>query len=64
MNRRLQNEAAFAMAQSMLRIVRNCVPKELHREAFDRFYRVCLSGIQDYHINENRMMKRLRPGRN
>jgi hypothetical protein len=64
MNARLCHDAAFAMATALLEIVQNCIRPEEHKDAFNEFYRVALSGIEAYCIQAERMQQRLYPSRN
>jgi hypothetical protein len=64
MNKRLQHDCAFMMARTLLSIVQGCIREDEHREAFDEFFQACLAGIEQYEIQRERMLQRLRPGRN
>jgi hypothetical protein len=64
MNKRLQHECAFMMARTLLGVVQACIRPEEQREAFEELFQVCLSSIEEYDIQRERMLHRLRPVRN
>jgi hypothetical protein len=64
MNQRLLHDAAVAMAQALLDIVKPCLREEERLDAFSEFYIVCKAGVEAYEIQKSRMLTRLNPTRN
>jgi hypothetical protein len=63
-NRRLQHDAAVAIAKACLDVVASCIHPSCHKDAWDEFYLIAKSGIEAYEIQADRMLHRLRPSRN
>ncbi len=64
MNQRLIHDAAFLMAERILRAVKDCLNESEHWVAFEEFYQICKRQLEEYETLANRMQQRLRPGRN
>lgn len=52
------------MARGLLREIRNLATEEDCRIVFGRFYEACKEGIKAYEVQRERMLDRLKPGRN
>jgi hypothetical protein len=63
-NSRLQHDAAFALATTLLEMTQNCIRAEEFHDAFEAFYEASLAAIQAYDIQVNRMEARLHPSKN
>ena len=64
MNQRLIHDAAFVMAEAIMRTVEDCLYESEHRVAFEEFYQICKRQLEEYETLTNRMQQRLRPSRN
>jgi len=64
MTKRLQHDAAVAIAKACLDVVASCVHPSCHKDAWDEFYLIAKSGIEDYEIQVDRMQHRLHPSNN
>lgn len=64
MNALLINELAFAMANEMLAIVKNCLRPDEYRGAFECFFEECKVGLEAYECELNRTHRRLKPSAN
>ena len=64
MNHRLIHDAAFMMAEEILRTVKDCLYDLEHQEAFQEFYTIAQRNLELYETQADRMEKRLRPSRN
>jgi hypothetical protein len=64
MNHRLIHDAAFQMAEGILRTVKDCLYEQEHRDAFQEFYEICKRALEEYETQANRMQQRLKPCRN
>jgi hypothetical protein len=61
---RLENNAALDMARKLLAVIAPCLREEEQRDCFDEFFQICLAGIRDFSVEKERMLQRLKPGRN
>lgn len=59
----IKHDLAFQMATELVRIIENCIRPEEHRDAHEEFYRVCKKGLEDLIVRQDRMARRMRPGR-
>ena len=64
MNQRLLHDAAVAMSQALLDLMRPHLPYEERLKAIGEFYCVCKAGIESYAIMNDRMVTRLNPTKN
>jgi hypothetical protein len=64
MNQRSVNGRTFAMAQELLDLVAPCIREEERRDAFEAFYAVCKKHLEQFCIEQDRMMQRLKPTSN
>jgi hypothetical protein len=64
MNQRLINEHTFKLSWELVGIIEPCLRQEERRDAFEEFYRVVKAGILAYEAEAERMLQRLKPGRN
>ncbi len=58
---RLENNAAFQMAERLVAAIAPCLRPEERKDCFDEFFRVCLEGIRDFSAQKERMEQRLQP---
>lgn len=64
MSQRLIHDAAFLMAERILRTVKDCLYESDHGVAFEEFYQICKGQLEKYETQAERMQQRLRPSRN
>jgi hypothetical protein len=64
MNGELVHDAAMAMAQALLDIMRPCLDREERLNAFFQFYLACKAGLESYEIVNRRILIRLSPTQN
>ena len=63
-NQRLIHDVTFATSRHILELFAGCIREEDHRDAFSEIYARVKAGIESYDLESNRIMRRLRPGRN
>ncbi len=63
-NRRVQHDAAAAIAKACLDVVASCVHPSNYKDAWDEFYVIAKAGIEAYKIQVARMQQRLHPSQN
>jgi hypothetical protein len=63
-NERLIHDVAFATSRHILEVVAGCLREEEQRDAFDEIYERVKAGIECFDIQNDRMERRLKPGRN
>ena len=64
MYQRVIHALAFQMASRLVRIIENCIRPEEYHDAHAEFYRVCKKGLQALFIQQERLLKRIKPSRN
>ena len=63
-NERLIHDVSFILAQHLMELISGCIDAEQYPEAFGAVYERVKAGIEAYEIQNNRMERRLNPGRN
>jgi hypothetical protein len=64
MDERLVRDVAMVTAQHILEVVGGCLREEEQADAFDEIYARVKAGIECFEIQNNRLTRRLEPGRN
>ncbi len=63
-NARLRHDTAWATARALLEIIVPALRPEEHQDAFDEFYKICLSALVSYDVQAQREETRIKPSRN
>jgi hypothetical protein len=61
---RIIHDIAFHMATRLVRNIENCIRPEEYHDTHAEFYRVCKKGLQAWLIQQDRLLKRMKPSRN
>lgn len=63
-NQRLIHDVAFATSRHILAVFAGCIREDEQRDAFAEIYQQVKAGIELYELSNDRMDRRLHPGRN
>jgi hypothetical protein len=63
-NKRLIHDVAFATSRHILEVFAGCIREEEQRDAFDEIYQCVKAGIECFDVENNRLERRMSPGRN
>jgi hypothetical protein len=64
MNQRLQHDVALMITKHCMELLVNVLDHEQKMQAREGIYAICLSGVESYELQVDRMQRRLKPFNN